>query len=92
MGILVALSTFSYGAWVLARTLLYGDPVSGYPSLMLVMLFLGGVELLAIGVLGEYVGRIFSEVKKRPNYIVRETRSVESEGDSALINPATSRG
>lgn len=73
IGTMVAFSTFGYGLWVLMRTLIYGDPVTGYPSLMLVILFLGGVQLTTIGILGEYVGRIFTEVKNRPNYIVRES-------------------
>lgn len=85
LGLMVAMSTFAYGLWVLLRTLLYGDPVSGYPSLMLVILFLGGVQLTTIGILGEYVGRIFTEVKNRPNYIVRESCSREGRADSRQI-------
>jgi glycosyltransferase involved in cell wall biosynthesis len=77
VGTMVAISTFFYGLWVLLRTLLFGDPVSGYPSLMLVILFLGGIQLLTIGILGEYVGRIFTEVKNRPSYVVREAHSRE---------------
>jgi len=85
LGLMVAMSTFVYGLWVLLRTLLYGDPVSGYPSLMLVILFLGGVQLTTIGILGEYIGRIFNEVKNRPNYIVRESCSREGRADSRQI-------
>lgn len=73
IGTTVALSAFAYGFWVLLRTLAFGDPVSGYPTMMLVILFLGGIQLMAIGILGEYIGRIFTEVKNRPNYIVRES-------------------
>lgn len=86
LGALVALSAFVYGFWVLLRTLIYGDPVSGYPSMILVILFLGGMQLTTIGVLGEYVGRVFTEVKNRPTYIVRETRTNE-----AVTTPARFR-
>jgi len=73
VGTTVALCAFAYGFWVLLRTLVFGDPVSGYPTMMLVILFLGGIQLMTIGILGEYIGRIFTEVKNRPNYIVRES-------------------
>lgn len=72
MGTLVAFSSFIYGIWVLIKTLAYGDPVTGYPSMMVVILFIGGIQLITIGILGEYIGRIFTEVKKRPVYIIRE--------------------
>ena len=56
--------------FILIRTLLYGNPVAGYPSLLVVVLFLGGTQLMAIGVVGEYLGRIFNETKQRPLYFV----------------------
>jgi glycosyltransferase involved in cell wall biosynthesis len=74
VGLLTAVVAFGYGAWILLKTLLWGDPVAGYPSLMSVMLFLGGVQLVALGIIGEYLGRLFDEVKQRPLYLVQEWR------------------
>lgn len=71
-GALVSMGAFIYAAWVMLKTLLFGEAVAGYPSLMLVQLFLGGVQLLAIGILGEYMGRIFTETKGRPVYIIMD--------------------
>jgi glycosyltransferase involved in cell wall biosynthesis len=70
LGLLVALFAFAYGAWIIVKTLLFGNDVPGYPSLMVVILFLGGVQLVAVGILGEYVGRMFDETKGRPLYLV----------------------
>ena len=72
MGLLTSLLAFVYGLFIIFKTFIYGDPVSGYPSLMTVILFMGGVQLLFIGVLGEYLGRVFEEVKRRPLYIIQE--------------------
>lgn len=71
-GVLISLAAMGFMAFVLLKTLLFGNPVMGYPSLISVMLFLGGVQLLAIGILGEYVGRLFIEAKQRPLYLVME--------------------
>ncbi|MDO1527660.1 glycosyltransferase family 2 protein [Fulvimonas sp. R45] len=73
-GLAAALLAFVYGLWVLGKAMLYGDPVHGYPSLMVVILFLGGVQLLALGVIGEYLGRSYAESKQRPLYFVEERR------------------
>jgi len=72
IGVLVAFLAFIYMIYVVIRTMLYGDPVQGYPTLIIVILFLGGMQLLALGIIGEYLGRIFNETKKRPTYIARE--------------------
>lgn len=74
MGLLSSLTAFCYGVWVFFKALLYGDPVHGYPTLMLVILFLGGVQLLALGVIGEYLGRNYAESKQRPLYFVERQR------------------
>jgi hypothetical protein len=70
LGLAVAFFAVLYGGQLIARTLIFGNPVPGYPSLMAVVLFMGGVQLTTIGVLGEYLGRIFNETKGRPLYIV----------------------
>lgn len=71
LGLTVAFFAFFYALFIVMRTLLFGRDVPGYPSLITVILFLGGVQLFAIGILGEYIGRIYSEVKQRPLYIVK---------------------
>ena len=73
LGLFTALGAFAGGVWVLLKTLLWGDPVAGYPSLMVVILMLGGVQLVALGILGEYLGRLYMEAKARPLYLIAET-------------------
>lgn len=72
IGLLVAGIAFLYGAWMIVDTLAFGNPVRGYPSMLVSVLFLGGVQLIGIGVLGEYIGRIYVEVKNRPRYILKK--------------------
>jgi glycosyltransferase involved in cell wall biosynthesis len=69
LGLATAVLALLYGAQVVLKTALYGNPVAGYPSLMAVVLFLGGVQLMTLGVMGEYLGRVFNEAKARPIYI-----------------------
>jgi glycosyltransferase involved in cell wall biosynthesis len=73
LGVSAALFSFLYGVEVLLKVLLWGDPVRGYPTLMVVILFLGGAQLLALGVIGEYIGRTYAESKGRPLYFVEDT-------------------
>ncbi|WP_305367248.1 glycosyltransferase family 2 protein [Sphingomonas sp. YR710] len=72
LGGLIALFALFYAVFLMVRTLLFGVDVAGYPSMMVAILFLGGVQLLSLGILGEYVGRILVETKHRPIYIVRQ--------------------
>lgn len=70
-GAIVSLLAFLYGIYILVKNMIYDDPVDGFPTIMVTILFLGGVQLLAIGIIGEYLGRIFNETKKRPVYFAR---------------------
>lgn len=72
MGLIVSLCAFGYMLYIFLKALFIGDPVAGYPTIMIVMLFLGGVQLLSLGIIGEYIGRIFNETKNRPVYFIRE--------------------
>lgn len=72
LGLCVAGLSFIYGAWMIVDTLAWGNPVRGYPSMLVSILFLGGIQLIGIGVLGEYIGRIYTETKQRPRYIIKE--------------------
>lgn len=90
VGLFAAVAAFVFGMYIVVDTLLHGNPVAGYPSLMVVMLFLGGIQLMAIGVIGEYLGRLFDEAKGRPLYLVNEYRPARSmEGSSARVEVAT---
>lgn len=71
-GLTVSLCAFVYLVYVIIKSILWSDPVAGYPSLMCVILFLGGFILLALGIIGEYLGRIFMETKRRPLYFINE--------------------
>lgn len=71
IGLSTSFLAFVYAAFVFFKALIYGDRVRGYPSLMVVILFLGGIQLFSIGVIGEYLGRIFNETKGRPLYFIK---------------------
>lgn len=72
LGLIVSLLAFIYIIVLVTRTMLLGPDLSGYPSMMAVILFLGGVQLLALGIIGEYIGRIFNETKQRPLYLIEK--------------------
>ena len=70
-GIIVSMLAFFYLVYVIVKTTLFGDPVSGFPTIVSLVLFIGGIQLLSLGIIGEYLGRIFIETKNRPTYFVR---------------------
>jgi len=70
VGVATACVAFAYGAWIILKALFWGDPVAGWPTMMSVILFLGGMQLVALGVIGEYLGRLYEESKQRPLYLV----------------------
>ena len=102
IGLVVAAGAFFYAALVIYKTLMYGDPVQGYPSLMVVVLFLGGAQLMFTGILGEYLGRVFNEVKQRPLYLLNDVQPsqlppcsrgfVEHSNAAAALEPSSRSG
>jgi glycosyltransferase involved in cell wall biosynthesis len=72
VGLITAILSILYGFYMAIRTVIFGNPVPGFPSLLIAMLFLGGLQLIFLGIIGEYLGRTFDEVKQRPLYLVRQ--------------------
>jgi glycosyltransferase involved in cell wall biosynthesis len=70
LGVATAFVAFAYGSWIVLKALFWGDRVAGWPTMMAVILFLGGVQLVALGMIGEYLGRLYDESKQRPLYLV----------------------
>lgn len=83
LGMATASVAFLFGLWVVLKAALYGDRVAGYPTMMAVILFLGGVQLIALGLIGEYLGRLYEESKQRPLYLV-DTWHAPFVADSAV--------
>ncbi|MDR0961074.1 MAG: glycosyltransferase family 2 protein [Mediterranea sp.] len=71
-GIVFAVGSFIYALFFLAKTIIYGEQVAGFPTLIIVILFLGGIQMLSLGIIGEYIGRIFKETKGRPTYVASD--------------------
>jgi glycosyltransferase involved in cell wall biosynthesis len=90
LGLLLAAGAFVFGIEILIETVIYGKDVPGYPSLVVGLMVIGGVQLILIGVLGEYVGKMLSEIKARPVYFVAE-HSVKRASEPAKARPVTSR-
>lgn len=70
LGLATAAVAFVYGIWVIVKAMIWSDPVAGWPTMMAVILFLGGIQLIALGLIGEYLGRLYEESKQRPLYLV----------------------
>lgn len=79
LGFVIASFSFIYAFYFVSKTFFWGDPIQGFTTLITVMLFLGGVQLMCIGILGEYIGRIFNETKHRPVYLVSDYNGKEAE-------------
>ncbi|MGL5033057.1 MAG: glycosyltransferase, partial [Microcystaceae cyanobacterium] len=79
LGLLISVISLVYATYLVLRTLIFGIDVPGYASLMVATLFLGGVQLISLGVIGEYLGRVYEEVKARPLYLVRDVWGLEKE-------------
>ena len=72
IGLIVSLVTFMYAIIILLKTIIWGEEIQGFPTLAIIILFLGGTQLLSLGIIGEYLARIFHETKKRPVYVIKE--------------------
>ena len=90
LGLLLAASAFVFGGWMLFEAFVYGVSVPGYPSVVVGIMVIGGVQLVMIGVLGEYIGKILSEIKARPVYFVAEhnIKSAQQQTGSAPARTA----
>lgn len=77
LGFITGAGAFVYLIYTLVKAIIYGDPVAGYPTLICVMLFLGAVQLICLGIIGEYLGRVFNESKRRPIYLVEDYHLAE---------------
>jgi len=85
LGLTVAVVAIGFGAAIVWRTLVHGSDVPGYPSLMVVILLFGGLQLMTLGILGEYVGRVFNETKRRPLYLVQDYVAAEPAESAAAV-------
>jgi hypothetical protein len=87
LGLLLAAGAFIFGMQILIETVIFGQSVPGYPSVIVGLMVLGGVQLIMIGVMGEYIGKILSEIKARPIYFVAEHTLKNAESDGAAHDP-----
>jgi hypothetical protein len=85
VGAAFALLSFIYMLVRIIRTIIFGIEVPGYESIIAIMLFLGGMQLLTLGVIGDYLGRVFTEVKGRPLYVIRDIVGMKIDGDEETV-------
>jgi glycosyltransferase involved in cell wall biosynthesis len=91
LGMATAGFAFCYGTYIVLKTLAFGRDLPGYPSLMVVVLFLGGIQLIVLGLIGEYLGRVFNETKQRPLYYVSRTVGTNAVTEAPAIDDVTER-
>lgn len=82
LGALISMLAFLYASYIVISTLIFGADTPGYASMITVVLFLGGIQVLGIGILGEYLGRVYSEVKRRPSFVIAEDLHIPARGGS----------
>lgn len=93
LGLAISLLAFSYAAFIIYKTLMFGENVQGYPSLMVAILMLGGIQLASLGIIGEYLGRMFNETKRRPLYLTQGlllSQHAKQAASASAIQPANS--
>ncbi len=81
LGFIVSIISICYMIYIVGKTIIFGEPIQGFPTIICTILFLGGCQLLALGIIGEYIGKIYNESKQRPPYIVREESPSEEKND-----------
>ena len=89
VGLATALVAFAYACWIVIKAMVWSDPVAGWPTMMAVILFLGGTQLVALGLIGEYLGRLYEESKQRPLYLVdtwQPARGVSSDASEPEVD------
>lgn len=84
LGFIISLLAIFYMVYIVCKTLIYGEPIQGFPTIICTILFLGGCQLLALGIIGEYIGKIYNESKHRPPYIVAEESPAAPSQDTTI--------